>query len=175
MAVRAVLRMGHPTLLQTAQPVTEFNTATLDTLIADMFDTMLATDGVGLAAPQIGESLRVMVFGFESNKRYPDAPPVPMTVLINPQIEVLSGEQVEGWEGCLSVPDMRGLVPRYKHIRYSGYDQYGNAVSREAKDFHARIVLHECDHLDGVLYPQRILDMRQFGFIAEMELRKSGA
>ncbi len=170
MAVRQVLRMGHPTLLKTAKPVTEFNTAALDTLIEDMFDTMAELEGVGLAAPQIGESLRVVIFGFESSQRYPDAAPVPSTILINPQIGIIGGEEEEGWEGCLSVPGMRGLVPRPKHIRYSGFDQHGNEIKREAKDFHARVVLHECDHLDGVLYPQRMMDMRQFGFLEELEI-----
>lgn len=169
MAVRPVLRMGHPTLLQTARPVTEFNTASLDELIQDMFDTMVATDGVGLAAPQIGESQRIVIFGVENNPRYPDAEEVPTTVLINPEIELVGSDQQEGWEGCLSIPGMRGLVPRYTHIRYSGFDQYGNAFSRDVRGFHAIVVQHECDHLDGVLYPHRVVDMRQFGFIEELE------
>ncbi len=174
MAVRQVLRMGHPTLLQVAQPVTEFNTAGLDALIEDMFDTMADYEGVGLAAPQIGESLRLVIFGFEHNERYPDVEPVPITVLINPEIEYIRSEQQAGWEGCLSVPGMRGLVPRHTHIRYRGFDQAGNAIDRSVKDFHARVVQHEVDHLDGILYPQRIEDMSQFGFIEELELRERG-
>jgi len=172
MAVRQVLRMGHPTLLKVAQPVTEFNTASLDRLVADMFDTMAVQDGVGLAAPQIGESLRIVTFGFDCNERYPDAEPIPMTVLINPEIEFLDAEMQAGWEGCLSVPGLRGVVPRYTRILYSGVDQVGNRIERTVKDFHARVVQHEVDHLDGVLYPQRIEDMNQFGFIEELELRK---
>jgi len=171
MAVRQVLRMGHPTLLKVAQPVIEFNTAVLDRLIADMFDTMAEQDGVGLAAPQIDECLRIVIFGFERSERYPDAEPIPMTVLINPVIEFIDAEQQAGWEGCLSVPDMRGLVPRYTQIRYCGFDPAGHAIERMAKDFHARVVQHEVDHLDGVLYPQRIKDMSQFGFIEELGLR----
>ncbi len=174
MAVRQVLRMGHPTLLQVAQPVTEFNTAGLDALIEDMFDTMADYEGVGLAAPQIGESLRLVIFGFEHNERYPDVEPVPITVLINPEIEYIGSEQQAGWEGCLSVPGMRGLVPRRAHIRYRGFDQAGNAIDHTVKDFHARVVQHEVDHLDGILYPQRIEDMTQFGFIDELELRERG-
>ena len=172
MAVRQVVRMGHPTLLKVAQPVTEFNTAVLDRLIEDMFDTMAEQDGVGLAAPQIGESLRIVIFGFGCNERYPDAEPIPLTALINPEIEFLDAEMQAGWEGCLSVPGLRGVVPRYTHIRYRGVDQAGNSIERTVKDFHARVVQHEVDHLDGVLYPQRIEDMNQFGFIEELELRK---
>lgn len=168
MAVRQVLRMGHPTLLQTARPVAEFNTATLEALIDDMFDTMADVNGVGLAAPQIGECLRLVIFSVENNPRYPNVEPVPTTILINPEIEILSREQALGWEGCLSVPGMRGLVPRYQHIRYRGYDRHGRLIEREARGFHARVVQHECDHLDGVLYPQRIRDMTQFGFISEL-------
>jgi peptide deformylase len=172
MAIRQVLRMGHPTLLKVAQPVTEFNTAALDELIQDMFDTMAEYKGVGLAAPQIGASLRVVIFGFEKSERYPDAEPVPTTILINPEIEYLVAEQGEGWEGCLSVPGLRGLVPRYTQIRYIGRDQAGNPIDRTVKGFHARVVQHEVDHLNGVLYPQRIEDMTQFGFIEELELRE---
>lgn len=169
MAVRQILRMGHPLLRRVAAPVEEFNTPQLDALVADMFDTMAAADGAGLAAPQIGESLRIVIFGFESNPRYPDAGAVPETVLINPLIEVLTPELVDGWEGCLSVPGLRGNVPRPGHIRYSGYDQHGNPVGpREVSGFHARVVQHEADHLDGVLYPQRIRDLTQFGFIDEL-------
>jgi peptide deformylase len=160
--------MGHGLLLQKAVPVTEFNTAALGALINDMFDTMAAQNGAGLAAPQIGVSQRVVIFGVESNPRYPDAEPVPVTILINPEIEILTGETDDMWEGCLSVPGMRGLVPRYTHLRYAGYDQHGVRFEREAYRFHARVVQHECDHLDGILYPRRIKDLRQFGFEAEV-------
>ena len=170
MTVRQVLRMGHPTLLQTAQLVREFNTAVLDALIQDMLDTMAELDGAGLAAPQVGESLRVVIFGIEHNPRYPDMEPVPTTVLINPEIEVLGCEQQEGWEGCLSIPGMHGLVSRHSNIRYQGFDQHGNSIDRTVSDFHARVVQHEVDHLDGVLYPQRIQDITQFGFIEELAL-----
>jgi len=172
MAVRQVLRMGHPTLSKVAQPVTEFNTAMLDRLIADMFDTMAEQNGVGLAAPQIGESQRIVIFGFERSERYPDAEPIATTVLINPEIELLDAEQQAGWEGCLSVPGLRGVVSRYSRIRYRGLDQAGNAIDRTVEGFHARVVQHEVDHLDGILYPQKIEDMNQFGFIEELELRK---
>ncbi len=168
MAVRSVLRMGHPLLLQKTQPVAEFNTPELDALIADMFDTMAAHNGAGLAAPQINISLRVVIFGVNENPRYPDAEPVPTTILINPEIEFLGNEKDEMWEGCLSVPGMRGLVERYTHLRYAGYDQRGVRFEREAHGFHARVVQHECDHLDGILYPQRITDMRLFGFTEEL-------
>lgn len=168
MTVRQVLLMGHPLLLQKAQPVTQFNTPELDVLIADMFDTMAAQIGAGLAAPQIGVSQRIVIFGVESNPRYPDVEPVPTTVLINPEIEIVSEETDEMWEGCLSVPGMRGLVERYTHLRYAGYDQHGNRFEREAHDFHARVVQHECDHLDGILYPHRIKDLRLFGFTEEL-------
>lgn len=164
MAVRQVLRMGYPTLLQKARPVMEFNTAALEALIGDMFDTMAALNGAGLAAPQVGESLRLVIFSVEDNPRYPDAEPVPATVLINPEIEILSSEQESDWEGCLSIPGMRGVVPRYQHIRYRGFDASGTPFQREVKGFHARVVQHECDHLDGVLYPHRIRDLAQFGF-----------
>ena len=168
MAVRQVLRMGHPLLLQKAQPITRFNTPELDALIADMFDTMAAQSGAGLAAPQIGESQRIVIFGVDSNPRYPGVEAVPTTVLINPEIEIVSEETDEMWEGCLSVPGMRGLVERYTHLRYVGYDQHGNRFEREAHGFHARVVQHECDHLDGILYPQRIKDLRLFGFSEEL-------
>lgn len=164
MVARAVLKMGDRRLLETAKPVTTFATAELDALVDDLMDTMQAEDGAGLAAPQIGVALRVVVFGFESNVRYPDADAVPQTVLINPVIEPLSDEREAGWEGCLSVPGLRGVVSRYAHIRYSGLDPQGVAIEREAHDFHARVVQHECDHLDGILYPQRMTDMRLFGF-----------
>lgn len=164
MAVKETLKMGEPLLLQVAEPVENFNTLELDTLIQDMYDTMEAMNGAGLAAPQIGVSLRVVIFWVESNPRYPEVEPVPNTVLINPAIEVLDDEMEAGWEGCLSVPGMRGLVPRYKRIRYTGFDQKGNPINREATDFHARVVQHEVDHLDGILYPQRIPDLRNFGY-----------
>jgi peptide deformylase len=169
MAVRTVLRMGNPGLLQVAKPVMMFATPELDALVEDLVDTMQAEDGAGLAAPQIGVGLRVVVFGFESNVRYPEASPVPQTVLVNPLIEPLSDEREQGWEGCLSVPGLRGVVPRYTHIRYRGFDQLGVAIEREAHDFHARVVQHECDHLDGILYPQRMTDMRLFGFTEVLE------
>lgn len=168
MAIRNVLRMGEPLLLQKASPVSEFNTLALDRLIADMFDTMAARNGAGLAAPQIGVSQCVVIFGVEGNPRYPGVEPVPTTVLINPEIEILTQETDEMWEGCLSVPGMRGLVSRYTHLHYAGYDQHGVRFEREARGFHARVVQHECDHLDGILYPQRIEDMRLFGFEKEL-------
>ena len=164
MAIRAVLRMGDPRLLETAKPVGVFDTPELYVLVEDLMDTMQAEDGAGLAAPQIGVGLRVVVFGFDENVRYPDADAVPQTVLLNPVIKPLSGDREDDWEGCLSVPGLRGVVPRYTHIHYSGYDQFGNPIEREAHGFHARVVQHECDHLDGILYPQRMTDMRLFGF-----------
>ena len=168
MAVHKVLRIGDPRLLEVAQPVTEFNTAQLDSLIRDMFDTMAALDGAGLAAPQIGVGKRVVIFGIEANPRYPDAEVVPTTILINPRLEPLGEEMEEAWEGCLSVPGMRGLVPRYTRLRYSGFDPQGRPFSREVSGFHARVVQHECDHLDGILYPRRIRDLTQFGFEEEL-------
>ena len=168
MPVRPVLRMGDSRLAQTAQPVTQFDTDELHALISDMLDTMDAENGAGLAAPQIGEPWRVVVFGVEQNPRYPDAEPVPMTVLINPQLAALSTEQEEDWEGCLSVPGMRGWVPRYRRIRYTGFDAVGQVIERQAEHFHARVVQHECDHLDGILYPQRMRDMTRFGFNEEL-------
>jgi peptide deformylase len=164
MTVREILKMGDPRLLRIAKPVGEFDTPELDALIADMFETMHAANGAGLAAPQIGVDLAVVIFGFGSNTRYPDAPPVPETVLINPRIEPLSEEEEEGWEGCLSVPGMRGVVPRWARIRYRGRDQKGERIEREAEGFHARVVQHECDHLIGTLYPMRIRDFTRFGF-----------
>ena len=161
--------MGDPHLQRRCVDVTDFNDLALQGLIEDMFDTMRAEDGVGLAANQIGSSLRVVIFGFMHNPRYPDCPPIPETVLINPVITILDQEMEQAWEGCLSIPGMRGLVPRYKRIRYQGYDAQGNALEVEATDFHARVVQHECDHLDGILYPYRISDMSQFGFIEELE------
>ena len=164
MAVRPVLKMGDPLLLKVAEPVRAFDTPELRALVGDMFDTMAALNGAGLAAPQIGVSQRVVIFGVEANPRYPDAEAVPRTVLINPEIEFLTNEMDEGWEGCLSVPGMRGLVRRYTRLRYRGFDLAGQRIEREAEGFHARVVQHECDHLDGVLYPMRIHDMRLFGF-----------
>jgi peptide deformylase len=168
MAVQKVLRMGDPRLLQVAEPVTEFNTAELDGLIQDMFDTMAAADGAGLAAPQIGVSKRLVIFGVEANPRYPEVEPIPTTILINPRLEALAKDMDEAWEGCLSVPGMRGLVPRYTQLRYSGYDQHGKHFIREVNGFHARVVQHEYDHLDGILYPRRIRDMINFGFEDEL-------
>ncbi len=164
MTIRTILRMGDTRLLDVAAAVTAFDTPELHALIQDLMDTMQAEDGAGLAAPQIGVQLRVVVFGFESNVRYTDAEAVPRTVLLNPEIEALSDEWDDGWEGCLSVPGLRGMVPRHTHIRYSGYDQWGNRIEREAQDFHARVVQHECDHLDGILYPQRMTNLKLFGF-----------
>ena len=165
MTVREILKMGDPRLLRVAEPVTEFNTPELHSLIADMFDTMHAANGAGLAAPQIGVNLRLVIYGFKQNTRYPDAPPVPETVLINPKLRPLSAEREEGWEGCLSVPGLRGMVPRFSDLHYEGFDQFGNVISRDAEGFHARVVQHECDHLDGILYPMRIEDFTQFGYV----------
>jgi peptide deformylase len=164
MAIREVLKMGDPRLLAVAQPVGEFGTPELEDLLTDMRDTMRNLNGAGLAAPQIGVGLRVVIFGFEENPRYPDADPVPYTVLINPELTPLGESLVEDWEGCLSVPGMRGLVPRYRELRYTGFDAAGMPIDRTVKDFHARVVQHEVDHLDGILYPRRIRDLRQFGF-----------
>lgn len=168
MAVRPVLRMGDERLLQISQPVKRFDTPELHALIADMEDTMRALNGAGLAAPQIGVLLRVVIFGITANPRYPDAESVPQTVLINPVIMPLDAEMDEDWEGCLSVPGMRGLVPRYLRLRYQGFDVHGAAIDRTVQGFHARVVQHECDHLDGVLYPMRIRDLRNFGFNEEL-------
>jgi len=167
MAIKAILRMGDARLLRRAEEVKAFNSVEMNALLADMRDTMQALDGVGLAAPQIGINRRIVIFGVEKNPRYPDAEIVPGTVLINPVITPLSEEKEEGWEGCLSVPGMRGLVPRYTQLRYQGFDEFGALIDRTVKGFHARVVQHECDHLDGVLYPMRILDMRNFGFSSE--------
>ena len=156
--------MGDTRLWQRAQPVRSFDTPELHALIADMEETMLHLDGVGLAAPQIGIGLRIVIFGFRESPRYPDADSVPYTVLINPVLAPLSDETEDGWEGCLSVPGMRGLVPRWRSLRYTGVDQFGKPVERSVEGFHARVVQHECDHLDGILYPMRIDDLRQFGF-----------
>ncbi len=164
MAVREILKMGDARLLRVAKPVEQFGTAALQVLIADMFDTMHTARGVGLAAPQIGVDLALAIFGFEHNERYPDAPSVPQTVLLNPIIEPLSSEEEDGWEGCLSVPGMRGVVPRFTRIRYRGFDPNGKPIDREVEGFHARVVQHECDHLIGKLYPMRIRDFSRFGF-----------
>lgn len=172
MAIRKVLRMGHPILQEVSAEVTEFSTPGLDNLIQDMFDTMDAEDGAGIAAPQIGVLKRVVIFGVEGvNPRYPNRGQVPTTVLINPVITPIGDEIENGWEGCLSVPGMRGMVPRYSKVLYRGHDQYGELIEREAEGFHARVVQHECDHLDGILYPQRIEDMTQFGFLEELSDR----
>ncbi len=164
MAVHRVLKMGDPQLFRIATPVAAFDTPALHALVQDMFDTMAALNGAGLAAPQIGVSERVVIFGIETNPRYPQAEPVPMTVLINPEIEFLGSETDEGWEGCLSVPGLRGLVTRYTKLHYRGFDQFGRPIDRLAEGFHARVVQHECDHLDGILYPMRLKDMRLFGY-----------
>ena len=164
MAVRSVLRMGDPLLLRQAQAVGQFDTPELHALIRDMDDTMRARSGAGIAAPQIGVSLQVVIFGVGANPRYPDAETVPYTVLLNPVLEPLGEEIEEGWEGCLSVPGMRGLVPRYTRLRYRGFDPMGNVIERSASGFHARVVQHECDHLAGILYPMRIRDLRNFGY-----------
>ncbi len=166
--IRPVLRMGDPRLLEIAQAVEEVPSKSLDTLVEDMLDTMRQLDGAGLAAPQIGVPLRVVVFEVRSNPRYPAADPVPLTVLVNPEIVPLGEEMVEDWEGCLSVPGLRGLVPRHHHVRYSGLDAFGGHVERTVSGFHARVVQHECDHLDGRLYPSRIKDLAWFGFEQEV-------
>jgi peptide deformylase len=164
MTVRTILRMGDSRLLQPAQPVTAFATGELQTLIADMQDTMQAAGGVGLAAPQIGVGWQLVIFGFERSIRYPDAETVPETILINPLITPLDEATEDGWEGCLSVPGLRGLVPRYRAIRYQGYDENGHPIDRTVSGFHARVVQHECDHLQGMLYPMRMRDFTKFGF-----------
>ncbi len=162
--IRDILRMGDPRLLERSREVERFGTKELQELLADMRDTMREADGAGLAAPQIGVPLRVVIFGVEANPRYPDAEPVPYTELVNPVLTPLSDEEEDGWEGCLSVPGFRGVVPRYTRLRYEGFDPEGRPIRRDVDGFHARVVQHECDHLDGILYPQRIRDMRQFGF-----------
>jgi peptide deformylase len=164
MTVHAILKMGDPRLLRVARPVEQFGTVELRTLVADMFETMHAVHGAGLAAPQIGVDLQLVIFGFSQNDRYPDAPPVPETVLLNPTIEAIGSDEEEGWEGCLSVPGMRGIVPRWACIRYRGVDVEGRPIEREVDGFHARVVQHECDHLVGKLYPMRIRDFSRFGF-----------
>jgi len=160
--------MGHPVLRERAKPVEQFGTPELRALLQDMQDTMAHKNGAGLAAPQIGVSQRIVIFGVDHNPRYPDAEAVPFTVLVNPKITMLTREVEEDWEGCLSVPGMRGVVPRYTKLRYSGFDIEGNPIERVAEGFHARVVQHECDHLDGILYPQRITDLSKFGFNEEL-------
>ena len=165
MTIRDILKMGDQRLLRIAQPVTEFDTDEIHLLLSDMFDTLRAVNGAGLAAPQIGVDLQLVIFGTDAaNPRYPDAPLVPRTVLLNPVITPLDAAEEDGWEGCLSVPGLRGLVPRFAHIRYTGFDQYGDPIDRTVSGFHARVVQHECDHLIGKLYPMRIRDFTQFGF-----------
>ena len=164
MSVREILKMGDPRLLQVARPVEAFGTPELDALVRDLFETMHAANGAGLAAPQIGVDLAVVIFGFGSNQRYPEAPPVPETVLVNPTIEPIGDTEEEGWEGCLSVPGLRGVVPRWARIRYRGLDASGEPIEREAEGFHARVVQHECDHLLGKLYPMRMRDFSRFGY-----------
>jgi peptide deformylase len=168
MAIREVLRMGHPVLRERAKPIEAFGTPQLRALVQDMKDTMAAKNGAGLAAPQIGVSERIVIFGVDRNPRYPDAEEVPFTVLVNPVITMLTREVEEGWEGCLSVPGMRGVVARYTKLRYTGFDEEGSPIDRVADGFHARVVQHECDHLDGILYPMRMTDMGRFGFIEEL-------
>ncbi len=164
MAIREILKMGDPRLLRVAPPVTQFDTPELHALVSDMFDTMIAASGAGLAAPQIGVDLQLVIFGFSSNPRYPDREPVPETVICNPVITPLDDEMVEGWEGCLSVPGLRGLVPRHARIRYTGHDVSGERIEREATGFHAVVVQHECDHLIGRLYPTRMTDLSKLGY-----------
>lgn len=168
MAVREILKMGDPRLLRVAEPVREFDTPEMDALIADMFDTMHHANGAGLAAPQIGVNLQLVIYGFKQNVRYPDAPQVPETVLINPVLTPLSEEKEEAFEGCLSVPGLRGSVPRFAKLRYEGVDQYGKKISRDVDGFHARVVQHEVDHLLGILYPMRIEDFSKFGYTEVM-------
>jgi peptide deformylase len=168
MTVREILKMGDPRLLRTAEPVREFGTPEMEALIADMFDTMHAANGAGLAAPQIGVNLQLVIYGFKENQRYPDAPAVPETVLINPVLTPLSDEMDEAFEGCLSVPGLRGVVPRYTRLHYEGVDQHGKPIVRDAEGFHARVVQHEVDHLLGILYPMRITDFSQFGYTSVM-------
>lgn len=165
MSVREILKMGDPRLLRKSESVTQFGTSELNKLIEDMFDTMYAANGAGLAAPQIGINLQLVIFGFKQNQRYPDAPPVPETVLINPELKPLSETMEEDWEGCLSVPGLRGMVPRWAELHYEGFDRYGKRMVRDVNGFHARVVQHECDHLNGILYPMRIKDFSRFGYL----------
>ncbi len=164
MAIKPVLRMGEPLLFAKAEPVARFDTPELHALIQDMHDTMAQMNGAGIAAPQIGESLRVVIFGVGRNPRYPDAEQVPYTILINPVLSPVGDAMDDGWEGCLSVPGMRGVVPRYTRLHYTGFDQFGQPIDRLVSGFHARVVQHECDHLDGILYPMRIQDLTNFGY-----------
>jgi peptide deformylase len=168
MTVREILKMGDPRLLRVAEPVREFGTPEMEALIADMFDTMHEANGAGLAAPQIGVNLQLVIYGFKDNQRYPDAPPVPETVLINPVLTPQGDEIDEQFEGCLSVPGLRGVVPRYTRLHYEGVDQFGKPIVRDAEGFHARVVQHEVDHLLGILYPMRITDFSQFGYTSVM-------
>ena len=168
MAIREILKMGNPILLKESEKVKKFDTPEIHELIKDMIETMKDAQGAGLAAPQVGESIQLVIFGVDKNERYPDAEEVPFTVLINPVITPLTQEKEDDWEGCLSVPGMRGVVPRYKTINYKGFDQYGNEINRNAEGFHARVVQHECDHLIGILYPSRIENMKLFGFHDEI-------
>ena len=164
MAIRPILKMGDPLLFEEARRVVVFDTPELHTLIQDMIETMQSADGAGLAAPQIGEGIQLVIFGFEKNARYPDEDEIPFTVLINPEITAIEDDMEDGWEGCLSVPGMRGVVPRYTRINYQGKNQFGELINRDVEGFHARVVQHECDHLFGILYPMRIKDMKLFGF-----------
>ena len=173
MAIKQILRIGNPILRQATESITAFDTPDLHNLIQDMKDTMEANNGAGLAAIQIGITKRVMIFGIKKNPRYPDVETIPSTTIINPKYEVLNKEKEDGWEGCLSVPGMRGLVPRYKHIRYYGFDEFGAVIEREVTNFHARVFQHEFDHLEGVLYPDKIEKKNCFGFIEELD--NSGA
>ena len=168
MAIREILRMGNPILLKVSEKVKKFDTPEIHELIKDMIETMKDAEGAGLAAPQVGESIQLVIFGVDKNERYPEAEEVPFTVLINPVITPLTQDKEDDWEGCLSVPGMRGVVPRYKEINYKGFDQYGNEIDRDVEGFHARVVQHECDHLFGVLYPTRIENMKLFGFHDEI-------
>ncbi len=168
MAIKPVVKMGNQQLASPSMMVSDLTDTMLQAVIGDMIDTMQAEKGVGIAAPQIGQNLRIVLFGFEGSPRYPNEAAIPLTILINPEITILSDEMVDGWEGCLSVPGLRGLVPRYRKIQYQGYDAKGNFFSRIAEDFHARVVQHECDHLDGILYPRRIKDLQYFGFEDEL-------
>jgi peptide deformylase len=172
--IREILRMGDARLLRVAKPVERFDTPELHQLLADMRETMIAHDGAGLAAPQIGVDLRVVMFGFDENLRYPEVGPIPFTVLINPALTPLTQELGEGWEGCLSVPGLRGWVPRIARLRYTGMDEQGGLIDRVAEGFHARVVQHECDHLDGVLYPMRVRDFRLFGFTDVLNMSQDG-
>ncbi|OGT53181.1 MAG: peptide deformylase [Gammaproteobacteria bacterium RIFCSPHIGHO2_12_FULL_42_13] len=169
MSIQSVVKMGNKKLATPSLPVNDFSSRELEDIINDMRDTMAAKGGVGIAAPQIGHNLRIIMFGFEHSERYPNEKPVPFTILINPVIKPLSSEMIDGWEGCLSVPGLRGMVTRYKKIQYSGYDLTGKLVSRVVDGFHAKVVQHECDHIDGILFPQRIKDMQLFGFEDELK------